>query len=134
MTKLTKSTVCIFLSALVAMLCACASTAHISEQNKAQVAQNRLLGLPLWAECSFTSTDAPAYIPGYRAAEKGLFCAGSGNNSTQARLDTRAKLASSINSETLIGSRIVDSYTSDNGTVYILMFISEKDAKESSGE
>ncbi len=117
--------------------------ATVSEQNKAQVEQNRVQGLPLWASCNFKSEEASAYIPGYKTNEKGLFASGTGTSATSARVTARANLAyyckttykytNSASSETLLGSRIIDSFTASDGTVYVLMFISEKDAKKSFG-
>ena len=71
----------------------CASTSAISEQNRVQVEQNKANGIPLWADCSFSSSDVQAYIPDYKNSQTGLYSAGKGNNSSQARMDARAKLA-----------------------------------------
>ena len=65
---------------------------------------------------------------------------GSGKTEVEASISTRTKLLDYCYSYyggagskelVLYGSRIVDKYSADDGTVYILMFISEKDTKKS---
>ena len=120
---------------------ACKSKA-VSDINYTQIRINQEKNIPLWAECSFPSEQASYYLGNYDS-NKGLFSSGSGKTKTEAEITTRTKLIdycysfygiSETKETVLYGVRIVDRYSAEDGTVYILMFISEKDAKKSIGD
>ena len=135
----------------------CAST---NTKNLTGVAQNEKQGFPRWIDMQFDSIDAEYMLDGYKPKENGIFASGKARmdneRSTEiaARLDARSNLASRIKVEIdrvaltngisaeevtvekvsaiLTGTKIIDKYRADDGTLYLLMFISDKDAKASS--
>ncbi len=119
---------------------ACASNNN-SYINYEQIEQNKAQGLPTWAYCQFTSKEESIYIDGYSNGTKGFYASGRGSSQEGARIDARKNLISycteqygkentDSDSIKIYGSRIIDSFEAENGNIYILMFISEKDAKK----
>ncbi len=124
---------CMALSALMNIFTGCAATSvpSISAVEQQKINQNIEEGLPPWAGCSFTSRVASFYMDGYKPREAGVFASASGETERSANLAARAELVRFIypeeNTAFLAGSRRVDSFTADDGTVWVLMFVSEKD-------
>ncbi len=145
---------------LVAGFTGCASTKN-NANALGGVAQAQKSGLPAWAYygCTFTSKEADGFLANYKPSDSGLFAEGEAlradarTSQIAARLDARANLASFVKTEAaryaadnglstdqvnveeidqiLVGSRIVDSVKGPDDTYYVLMFISDKDLKES---
>ena len=149
MCKLTK----LFLFCAVAgslFLFSCNTTKSNEEVvNTEQIQKNKEAGLPLWANCEFSNATVSSYIPGYNG-EAGLYASCDGSDAVSARLKTRSRLysycvkkygsketdsangtATGIATGTLYGSRIIDNFIAEDGTVYTLMFVSTSDAKKS---
>ena len=129
-------------------------------KNLAGVQQNEEAGIPRWIGRDFDYEDAEYYTGGYKPASVGILSSGKAKRTDArtseiaAKLDAQANLASRIATEigraaadnginaeavtvskvsaVLTGPRVVDTYTGADGTVYVLMFISDKDLKKSS--
>lgn len=151
----------IALTALAASLCFIGCKSNDKAKNLAGVQQNEEAGRPRWVGHDFDYDEAEYFTGGYKPSSNGIFASGKAKRADTrqseiaARLDARANLASRVTAEigraaadnglsaenitvenvsaTLAGSRVIDTYTDvEDGTVYILMFISEKDLKKTS--
>ena len=94
-------------------------------------------GLPMWVDEVFT--DPRGLWSGYNR-ENGFYASGKGTHADSAiatkiaMLDAKANLAqfaTGSKTEVLFGMRQVDRFLADDGTVYVLMFVSAKDVKRS---
>ncbi len=116
--------------ALISIFWGCAATSvpSISAAERQKINQNIEDRLPPWAGCCFTSKTAHFYMDGYKSKETGFFASASGETERSANLAARAELVKFINSgeksASVAGSRKVDSFTADDGTVWVLMFVS----------
>ena len=122
---------CTLLIAVMLFSGGCATSGpSISAAEQQKINQNIEDGLPPWAGCSFTSKTAPFYMNGYKPKEAGAFASAAGETERSANLAARAELAEFLHpgeaAAFLAGSRRVDSFTADDGTVWVLMFVPEK--------
>ncbi len=125
------------LIALSFLLFSCASVERSGKQ------KYRDDGLPVWVESSFTNPSD--FWAGFND-EKGFYSWGSAKyadahtSTTAAELDAKSRLVEFVRFErgvkenegvsVIQGMRRVDRFVSDDGTVYVLMFVSEKNAKK----
>ena len=142
---------------MVLGLAGCATQSDRSK-NLAGVKQNMDNGLPKWVGHDFDYEDASYFLDGYIPSKKGIFSDGKGKlgderaSEIQATLDARANLAARVKaeidrrriatkteagemaveriSEVLVGPQRIDTFKGKDGTVYILMYISEENVKE----
>lgn len=125
-----------FAAALLFSLTSCSSTNELSPQIQ------REDGLPAWAGEMFS--DPRGLWDGYND-KKGFYASGESKNfdrqtaTSVAELDAKTNLLLYVQSlqkngkkiTSLRGCRRVDRYIADDGSVYILVFVSEKDVKKS---
>ena len=122
---------CTLLIAVMLFSGGCATSGpSISAAEQQKINQNIEDGLPPWAGCTFTSKTASFYMNGYKPKEAGFFASSYGESERSANFAARSELARFINpgekSAFLEGSRRVDSFTTDDGTVWVLMFVPQK--------
>lgn len=146
--------------ALLSIFVGCASTGNA--KNLAVVKQNADKKLPLWVNTDM-DYDMAQDILDYCPKKKGVFATGRGklgdetSSETTARLDARANLAAQIDTyvkrtaetdkktfssesikevseASLKGSRRLDRYLGPDGTVYVLMYLSNENLEESAAE
>ena len=124
------------LIALSFLLFSCASIERSGKQ------KYRDDGLPVWVESSFTNPSD--YWAGYND-EKGFYASGKAKYGDEkmsiraAELEAKKNLLEFLRAQStanekmsqLIGAQKVDQFFADDGTVYALMFISEKSVKKS---
>ena len=139
-----KKTGLIFLLFSFVLLLSCKTVDSVNQETYEKIKYNKQNCLPIWADCSFTSDQVSLFLGNY-SSQKGVFASGKGQSEQLARINARQNLLDFCNETyashnisdnsngTLYGSRIIDTVTHDDGTVYILMFVSEKDAKKSIG-
>lgn len=125
------------------LVCSCATNEHskIDSERLTRMQQNDARGWPLWAEETFTEIEESFYLNTYSTGVKGFYAAGCGSSETAARIDARKNLVlqcertlskNNVSALTkLTGSRIVDTFTSNDGIVHVLLFISLHDAQKS---
>ena len=128
------------ISALIALLPIIFSCASVGE---AVVQKYREDGLPMWVESRFTNPSG--YWAGFND-EGGYYASGKAkygdaqSSTAAAELDAKANLCDFVAAEfkaerkdtaSVSGIRRVDRLVSEDGTVHVLMFVSEKNAKKS---
>ena len=131
-----KKTSLIFLLFSFVIMLSCKTVDSVNQETNEKIKYNKQAGLPIWADCSFTSDQVPVFLGNY-SSPKGFFSAGKGQSEQAARINANHNLLNYCNEiygndnskGILYGSRIIDTVKTNDGTVYILMFISEKDAK-----
>ena len=131
----------VLMAVFLLLSCASARQKNIvtSPENLAQIEKNKKEKLPLWVDCNFKSSESALFLKNY-SGEKGFYASGKGDSHVSARINARRNLidfckeqdsTQDAEVQQIFASRIIDSFIDENGISYILIFISERDARKS---